>query len=109
MVNLDDALRFANLAADGAREIAARYFRQPLGIEHKGDDSPVTIADREIESFIRARIDAPEGPVFLKRMHPEMRDGFDLPCGLPRRRARPGSGRASSTPMPQAAPSPCRG
>ena len=32
-------------AADGAREIAARYFRQPLGIEHKGDDSPVTIAE----------------------------------------------------------------
>ena len=56
MVNLDDALRFANLAADGAREIAARYFRQPLGIEHKGDDSPVTIADYGAQALICAAI-----------------------------------------------------
>ena len=27
-------------------------------------------------------VDAPEGPVFLKRMHPEMRDGFDLPAAM---------------------------
>ena len=87
MVNLDDALRFANLAADGAREIAARYFRQPLGIEHKGDDSPVTIADREIESFIRARIIAAwpdhgifgeeEAPLHADRRHVWIVDPID--------------------------------
>lgn len=58
MVKLDEALRFANRAADGAREIAAQYFRKPLGVEHKGDDSPVTVADREIESYLRGCIQA---------------------------------------------------
>jgi inositol-phosphate phosphatase/L-galactose 1-phosphate phosphatase/histidinol-phosphatase len=36
-----------------ARRIALRYFRHPLTVEHKIDDSPVTIADRDIESALR--------------------------------------------------------
>lgn len=56
MIDLDAALNFANRAADGAGRIAMQYFRRPLTVEHKGDDSPVTVADRGIEAHIRARI-----------------------------------------------------
>lgn len=87
MVNLDDAQKFAHDAADGARDIAERYFRQPLGVEHKGDDSPVTIADREIEAFIRRRIVArwpdhgifgeEEAPLHADRQHVWIVDPID--------------------------------
>lgn len=56
MTDLDHALSFANRAADEAGRIAVRYFRQGLAVEHKGDESPVTIADRSIEACLRARI-----------------------------------------------------
>jgi len=39
--------------ADAAREVVMRYFRQPLGIIDKADESPVTIADREAETRMR--------------------------------------------------------
>ncbi|MFN3274173.1 MAG: inositol monophosphatase family protein [Paracoccus sp. (in: a-proteobacteria)] len=55
-LDLAGAVAFANRTADGARDIALGYFRHGLRVEHKGDDSPVTAADREIEAFIRARI-----------------------------------------------------
>lgn len=35
-----------------------RYFRQPLTVEVKADDSPVTVADREIEALLRECIRA---------------------------------------------------
>ena len=38
---------------DQAEDIPKQYFRQKLDIEHKGDDSPVTIADQACERFIR--------------------------------------------------------
>lgn len=47
---------FAQLAsqlADAAGEIIKKYYRRPFDIEQKGDDSPVTIADREVELRIR--------------------------------------------------------
>jgi len=50
---------FVDLAqslADRAREIIARYFRNVFEIEQKADQSPVTIADRETESAMRAMI-----------------------------------------------------
>ena len=40
-------------ALDSASKIALQYFRQPVSVEVKADDSPVTIADREIEQIIR--------------------------------------------------------
>jgi histidinol phosphatase-like enzyme (inositol monophosphatase family) len=40
-------------ALDSASKIALQYFRQPVSVEVKADDSPVTIADREIEQAIR--------------------------------------------------------
>ncbi|PYE21463.1 myo-inositol-1(or 4)-monophosphatase [Paraburkholderia silvatlantica] len=56
----DDVLRgfeaFAVQLADEARKISLRYFRKKLDIETKSDESPVTIADREIEAHIRARL-----------------------------------------------------
>ena len=39
-----------------AGEIPMRYFRAPLEIDLKQDNSPVTIADRETERFIRNKI-----------------------------------------------------
>lgn len=42
--------------ADAARTIALRHFRADVLIEHKADDSPVTIADRETEAVMRSLI-----------------------------------------------------
>jgi inositol-phosphate phosphatase / L-galactose 1-phosphate phosphatase / histidinol-phosphatase len=44
--------------ADVAREIARRHFRMPLAVERKPDGSPVTVADRDIESQMRRMIRA---------------------------------------------------
>ncbi len=52
------ALRLAGELADTAREIALRHFRTPLDVESKGDGSPVTIADRGIETRMRQMIRA---------------------------------------------------
>jgi len=49
-------LEFAGELANLASPVAMRYFRQPLHIENKDDDSPVTIADREIEHLLRTHI-----------------------------------------------------
>ena len=48
----------ANRLADEAREIVQQYFRHPFDIEIKGDDSPVTIADRAVEKRMREIIEA---------------------------------------------------
>ncbi|MHC5068482.1 MAG: inositol monophosphatase family protein [Planctomycetota bacterium] len=54
------ALRdLANRAAAAGGAAALAYFRRPgLAVEHKDDDSPVTVADREAEAAIRAVIQA---------------------------------------------------
>src|SRR5579872_4276675 len=44
--------------ADAARSIARRHFRTVLAVERKGDGSPVTIADRDIETIMRRMIRA---------------------------------------------------
>jgi inositol-phosphate phosphatase/L-galactose 1-phosphate phosphatase/histidinol-phosphatase len=41
-----------------ASRIPMQYFRAPLDLEAKSDDSPVTIADRETEAFIRTKLSA---------------------------------------------------
>lgn len=43
----------AHRLADAAGEVQRRYFRTPVTIETKADQSPVTIADREAEAVIR--------------------------------------------------------
>jgi inositol-phosphate phosphatase/L-galactose 1-phosphate phosphatase/histidinol-phosphatase len=51
-------IAFITELADSVRSIAMRYFRAPLLVDDKPDESPVTVADREIEAFIRAKIRA---------------------------------------------------
>jgi len=50
---LDLAVRLA----DCARTSVLSYFRKPMDIDTKKDDSPVTIADRETEKAMRALIE----------------------------------------------------
>lgn len=56
-----DAPALALRLADAARPILKGYFRQPLAVDDKADDSPVTRADREAEAAMRAILaaDAP--------------------------------------------------
>ncbi|SFF06220.1 histidinol-phosphatase, inositol monophosphatase family [Sulfitobacter brevis] len=56
MINLSDALRFSSEVADEAGRMALRYFRKPLTVELKADESPVTAVDREVEALLRSRI-----------------------------------------------------
>ncbi|MEQ8369945.1 MAG: inositol monophosphatase family protein [Alphaproteobacteria bacterium] len=57
----DDLLQLAGRMADATGEICRRHFRQPLAIDSKADESPVTIADRTCEQALR-RILAEERP-----------------------------------------------
>jgi inositol-phosphate phosphatase/L-galactose 1-phosphate phosphatase/histidinol-phosphatase len=49
-----ELVALAESLADTARPIVARYFRTPVAIDDKSDKTPVTIADREAESAMRA-------------------------------------------------------
>ncbi len=55
-MEMTGVLDFAQALADAARPIAMRYFRQPVEVETKADHSPVTVADRMIESEMRRMI-----------------------------------------------------
>lgn len=52
------ALALGHKLADAARSTARAHFRQPIAVERKADSSPVTIADRGIETEMRALIRA---------------------------------------------------
>jgi inositol-phosphate phosphatase / L-galactose 1-phosphate phosphatase / histidinol-phosphatase len=52
------ALALAGQLADAARAITLEYYRRSIAIEHKPDGSPVTVADRAIESEMRRMIRA---------------------------------------------------
>jgi len=49
---MNDFLKTALLAAQRADEIAMKYFRDGVSVEIKADQSPVTVADREVERVI---------------------------------------------------------
>jgi histidinol phosphatase-like enzyme (inositol monophosphatase family) len=51
-------VEFALRLADAAGAVVRRYYRAPLTVESKTDASPVTIADREAETTLRAMIRA---------------------------------------------------
>ena len=53
---LNGFMALAEGMADAAGEVLKRYFRTPLAVEAKGDATPVTKADREAESAMRALI-----------------------------------------------------
>ena len=55
--NFSDLTIFANHLADLSAPIAQKYFRQPNGELEKSDNSPVTLADREIEEILREEIE----------------------------------------------------
>lgn len=48
----------ADRLAEAARPVIRKYFRTPVAVDVKADDSPVTIADREVEAEMRALIKA---------------------------------------------------
>lgn len=48
-----EALALAHALADAAGVAQRRYFRTPVSVESKADESPVTVADREAESAMR--------------------------------------------------------
>jgi histidinol phosphatase-like enzyme (inositol monophosphatase family) len=48
----------AHRLADRAGEVQRRYFRTPVAVETKADESPVTVADREAEAAMRELIRA---------------------------------------------------
>ena len=56
--NLTDRLEFAVAVAAQAGELIVKHYQKiDLSVELKGDQSPVTIADREAERLIRSEID----------------------------------------------------
>lgn len=63
---MQESIQLASQLADEAREIVKKYYRTPFEIEKKGDDSPVTIADRAVEKRIREILEEqrPEDGIF---------------------------------------------
>lgn len=55
-MEVSELTKFAETLADEAGKIARRYFRAPLEVSAKTDESPVTIADQEIETALREMI-----------------------------------------------------
>ncbi|SNB67047.1 inositol-phosphate phosphatase / L-galactose 1-phosphate phosphatase / histidinol-phosphatase [Arboricoccus pini] len=56
MPNSSDLREFSALAhelAEAAGAVQRRYFRRPVAVDSKVDDSPVTVADREAEAVMR--------------------------------------------------------
>lgn len=51
-------LALAHRMADEAGEILRRYFRVEMTVDSKADASPVTKADREVETMLRSHIEA---------------------------------------------------
>jgi inositol-phosphate phosphatase/L-galactose 1-phosphate phosphatase/histidinol-phosphatase len=55
---LDEFVSFACGLADESGPIARRYFQARVAVDQKSDGTPVTIADRAVETAIRRRIAA---------------------------------------------------
>lgn len=55
---MQEFTQLASQLADAAGEIIKKYYRQPFDIEQKGDNSPVTIADRGVEAKLREILEA---------------------------------------------------
>jgi len=49
---------FAGTLADAVRPVIRRHFRTPVAVDSKPDATPVTIADRDAETAMRALIEA---------------------------------------------------
>lgn len=53
---MDEYAHFMKELADASARIIRIYFRSDLGVDHKTDNTPVTIADRESEQVMRSMI-----------------------------------------------------
>lgn len=75
---MEQYLSFAGKLADAARATALPYFRGGIAVQNKGDDSPVTIADRECEQKMRALIAAeyPQHSVYGEEFGGDIGGGF---------------------------------
>jgi len=51
-----DLIDFSEILADAAGAVIRQYFRTPVTIDRKSDNTPVTIADRDAETAMRALI-----------------------------------------------------
>jgi len=57
-LDLNELISFSNFLADESSKIIKKYFRKPLSIYSKEDESPVTIADKNTELKIRELIES---------------------------------------------------
>ncbi len=57
MDNLESFFPVLNELSRKSGAIVRRYFGQPLEVEMKSDDTPVTKADREVEEFLRVSLE----------------------------------------------------
>lgn len=55
---MQDFIELAHHLADEAGKIIRPYFRADIDVEHKSDESPVTIADKNVEKRLRKIIEA---------------------------------------------------
>ncbi len=69
----EDFIPFAEQLATVSGEIIRRYFRQPIKTEHKSDNTPVTLADQEVERSVRAMIQStyPEHGIIGEEYEPK--------------------------------------
>lgn len=72
----DAYLEFAHRLADASGTVIRRYFRTPVQVDDKPDQTPVTIADREAEAAMRRMIAAefPEHGIVGEEEAPVRRD-----------------------------------
>jgi fructose-1,6-bisphosphatase/inositol monophosphatase family enzyme len=57
ITTLNGFMDLADRMADAAGEVLSHYFRTPMAVETKDDESPVTKADRDAEIAMRALIE----------------------------------------------------
>ena len=55
---MQEFIDIAHYLADEAGAIIRQYYRQPFDVESKQDESPVTIADKNVEQRLRAIVEA---------------------------------------------------
>ena len=55
-IDIDSLKTFINDALNESGKIALSYFRKVRDLSLKGDSSPVTLVDKEIEKFLREKI-----------------------------------------------------
>jgi histidinol phosphatase-like enzyme (inositol monophosphatase family) len=55
--NLETYLSFAVDVAENAGKVTMKYFLKDIEVDRKEDETPVTIADRQTEEYVRGRIE----------------------------------------------------